>query len=256
MQDGEDSGLISGIEVRDNYIIRKASKLSSEYQLIASNIDVLWLMTSMSAPRTYTEFIDRILVSAESFRIKAIILFNKVDNYTDSEKRMMEELMEIYASIGYHCIKLSAIYGTGIKEVVEEMVGKTNIIAGNSGVGKSTLINAIEPGLNLKIGAISKAHNAGKHTTTYAEMFELSNGGRIIDTPGIKGFGMIDIDKEELFHFFPEIFNESKHCQFNNCLHYQEPKCAVKAAVEKGIVSESRYFNYLNMLMGVEEKYR
>lgn len=256
MLEGEDAGLISGIEKRDNYIIRKASKLSSEYQLLASNIDILWLMTSMSAPQTYTEFIDRILVAAESFRIKVIILFNKIDNYSEEENRMMEELIKTYSSIGYHCIKLSVINRIGIEEVEEMMVNKTNIIAGNSGVGKSTLINSIEPGLNLKIGRISDANKSGKHTTTYAEMFELSNGGRIVDTPGIKGFGMIDIDKEELFHFFPEIFRESKDCHFHNCMHYQEPKCAVKSAVEHGIISESRYINYLNMLMGAEEKYR
>jgi len=256
MNKDEDTGVITDIEERKNYIIRKASKLSSEYQLLASNIDILWLMATMSAPRTFTEFIDRILVAAESFRIKTILLFNKIDIYSPEELDKMEELTDIYTTIGYRCFKMSVLKGYGIKEVEDLMVDNVNMIAGNSGVGKSAMIKAMEPGLNLNIGSISDAHQAGKHTTTYAEMLELSNGIRIIDTPGIKGFGMIDIDKEELFHFFPEIFNESRYCQFHNCLHHREPKCAVRSAVEKGLISTSRYYNYLSMLTGTEEKYR
>lgn len=254
--EGEDTGIITAIGERKNYIIRKSSKLSKEYQLLASNIDILWLMVSMVSPRTYTEFIDRILVAAESFRIKTILIFNKIDIYSEAESMQMEQMVAIYAAAGYQCISLSAKTGEGINEVYDLMSHKTNVIAGNSGVGKSTLVNAIDPGLSLKIGEISDYHQSGKHTTTYAEMFELSNGGKIIDTPGIKGFGMIDIEREELFHFFPEIFKESKHCQFHNCLHYQEPRCAVKTAVENGRISQSRYNNYINLLIGDEEKYR
>lgn len=254
--EGEDTGIITHIEERENYIIRKASKLSSEYQMLASNIDILWLMVSMASPRTYTEFIDRVLVTAESFRIRTILLFNKIDIYSEEDAIMMHALKELYLEIGYQCIETSAVKGIGIKEVADLMIGNTSMISGNSGVGKSTLINALEPGLDLKIGSISEVHKSGKHTTTYAEMFELSNGSRIIDTPGIKGFGMIEIEKEELFHFFPEIFRESSQCQFHNCMHDREPKCAVKKAVEEGRISESRYVNYINMLIGSEEKYR
>ncbi|MBN1132063.1 MAG: ribosome small subunit-dependent GTPase A [Bacteroidales bacterium] len=250
------SGLITEIKERRNYIMRKASKLSSEYQLLASNVDIIWLMVSMVSPRTYTEFIDRILVAAESFRIPVTILFNKTDICSPQDLGNMEELIRIYSSIGYPCIKMSVIRGEGIETVRERMAGKTNVVTGNSGVGKSALINALEPSLKLKVGEISDSHKAGKHTTTYAEMAELSNGGKIIDTPGIKGFGMIDIEKEELFHFFPEIFRISKDCQFHNCLHYREPNCAVREAVGNNLISASRYNNYINMLMDNEGKYR
>lgn len=250
------TGIITGIEERKNYIIRKSSKLSKEYQLLASNIDILWLMASLSAPRTYTEFIDRILAAAESFRIRTILLFNKIDAYSKDDFLKLEEMLDTYRTIGYTCIKSSATEGIGLKEIGDLMAGGVNLMAGNSGVGKSTLINALEPKLKIKIGDISDYHQSGKHTTTYAEMHELSNGGKIIDTPGIKGFGMVEIEKEELFHFFPEIFRESKSCQFHNCLHFREPKCAVIKAVEEGKISLSRYENYLRMLMDEEEKYR
>ena len=254
--DDEKNGIITTIEERSNYIIRRASKLSKEYQLIASNVDLAWLMISMSMPRTLTPFIDRFLVSAEAYRIPVIILFNKTDLYGRPENEEMDLLTSVYSSIGYRCMHLSLQTRVGLKEVADEMKGKVNVIAGNSGVGKSTLINVLDPAMRLKTGNVSDYHRTGKHTTTFAEMFELSSGIRIIDTPGIRGFGTIDIERTELFHFFPEIFRASKDCRYHNCLHLHEPDCAVKAGVENRSISESRYINYLMMMEEDEEKYR
>ncbi|MCK4751723.1 MAG: ribosome small subunit-dependent GTPase A [Bacteroidales bacterium] len=250
------TGIIISIDERTNYIIRKSSKLSSEYQLIACNVDVAWLMISMIQPRTLTAFIDRFLVSAEAYRIPVIILFNKTDLYGKAETMEMEELWSIYTAVGYKCLKLSLQTREGINEVKEEMIGKVNVISGNSGVGKSTLINILDPTIRLKIGDISEYHQAGKHTTTFAEMFELDSGIRIIDTPGIRGFGTIDIERSELFHFFPEIFRASKLCRYHNCMHLNEPDCGVKRAVGEGSVSESRYVNYLMLMEEDPGKYR
>jgi ribosome biogenesis GTPase len=249
-------GTITSIEERKNYIIRKASNLSREYQLMATNVDLAWLMISMVLPRTLTPFIDRFLVSAEAYRIPVIILFNKTDLYAAPEFEEMLALSSVYTSIGYRCMRMSLQTREGVKEVAEEMRGKVSVIAGNSGVGKSTLINVLDPALRLKTGAVSDYHQTGKHTTTFSEMFELSSGIRIIDTPGIRGFGTIDIERAELFHFFPEIFKASKKCHFHNCMHLHEPDCAVKAEVEKGSISESRYINYLMMMEEEPEKYR
>jgi len=249
-------GVITAIEERTNYIIRKSSKLSKEYQLLASNVDFAWLMISMVLPRTLTPFIDRFLVSAEAYRIPVIILFNKTDLYGTPEVEEMNHLTSIYTSIGYRCMHMSLQTKEGVKEVADEMKGKVSIIAGNSGVGKSTLINVLDPTLRLKTESVSDYHQTGKHTTTFSEMFELSSGIRIIDTPGIKGFGTIDIERAELFHFFPEIFKASKQCHYHNCMHLHEPECAVKTGVESGIISESRYINYLMMMEEEEGKYR
>lgn len=254
--DDEKNGIITTIEERSNYIIRRSSKLSKEYQLIASNVDLAWLMISMSMPRTLTPFIDRFLVSAEAYRIPVILLFNKTDLYGRPENEEMDLLTSVYSSIGYRCMHLSLQTRVGLKEVADEMKGKVNVIAGNSGVGKSTLINVLDPAMRLKTGNVSDYHRTGKHTTTFAEMFELSSGIRIIDTPGIRGFGTIDIERTELFHFFPEIFRASKDCRYHNCLHLHEPDCAVKAGVENRSISESRYINYLMMMEEDEEKYR
>jgi ribosome biogenesis GTPase len=254
--DDRQGGIITSIEERSNYIIRRASKLSKEYQLLASNIDLAWLMISMSLPRTLTPFIDRFLVSAEAYRIPVIILFNKTDLYGKAENEEMDHLTSVYSSIGYPCMHLSLQTREGLKEVAEKMSGKVNVIAGNSGVGKSTLINVLDPAMRLKTGNVSDYHRTGKHTTTFAEMFELSSGIRIIDTPGIRGFGTIDIERDELFHFFPEIFRASKDCRYHNCLHLHEPDCAVKAGVESRTISESRYINYLMMMEEEEGKYR
>ncbi len=252
----EGGGIITGITPRKNYIIRKSSNLSREYQLIACNIDIAWLMVSLVAPRTLTAFIDRFLVSAEAFRIQVIILFNKTDLYSGKEEEEMTGLIKIYEDAGYQCRAISVEQGVGIDKIREDMKGKISVISGNSGVGKSALIKAIDPELSLKIGEISDAHLSGKHTTTYAEMFSLHSGGDVIDTPGVRGFGTIDIDREELSHFFPEIFRVSSKCQYHNCLHFNEPNCAVKEAVREGIISESRYLNYISMLEDSESKYR
>jgi ribosome biogenesis GTPase len=250
------SGIISHIEERSNYIIRKSSNLAKEYQLLAANVDLAWLMISMTLPRTLTPFIDRFLVSAQAYRIPVIILFNKTDLYGDDEKEEMEQLKTVYRNIGYTCMQMSLQSREGVKEVKEKMTGKVNVISGNSGVGKSTLIHVLDPAIRLKIGEVSEFHKAGKHTTTFAEMFELSGGIRIIDTPGIRGFGTIDIERDELSHFFPEIFSAGRTCKYHNCLHLHEPGCAVKAGVEDGSISESRYMNYVMMMDEDEEKYR
>lgn len=252
----QETGIITSIEERTNYIIRRSSKLSSEYQLIACNVDTAWLMISMIQPRTLTAFIDRFLVSAEAYRIPVIILFNKTDLYGKAENLELEELWSIYSTIGYRCMKLSLQTREGIREVKEEMTNKVSVIAGNSGVGKSTLINILDPTFRLKVGNISQSHQSGKHTTTFAEMFEIDPGIRIIDTPGIRGFGTIDIERSELFHFFPEIFRASQGCKYHNCMHLDEPDCGVKQAVSGGSVSESRYINYLMLLEEDRGKYR
>ncbi|HER08757.1 MAG TPA: ribosome small subunit-dependent GTPase A [Bacteroides sp.] len=250
------TGIITHIEERSSYIIRRSSKLSKEYQLIACNVDVAWLMVTMKLPRTLTAFIDRFLVSAEAYRIPVIILFNKIDLYGEAERQEMESLWKIYTGIGYRCMKLSLETGEGVAQVEAAMKGKVNVIAGNSGVGKTTLINVLDPFMKLKTAAVSDVHQTGKHTTTFAEMFELQSGITIIDTPGLRGFGTIDIDRNELFHFFPEIFRASKKCKYHNCLHIMEPGCMVKEAVREGTVSESRYLNYLMMMEEGEGRYR
>ena len=249
-------GIINAIDERKNYIIRKSSKLSREYQIIAANVDLAWLMVSMILPRTLTPFIDRFLVSAEAYRIPVILLFNKIDLYREEEQEAMSHWWSVYTHAGYRCMKVSLKSREGVEHVRDEMTGKVNVIAGNSGVGKSTLIRVLDPRASPKIGKISEHHQSGIHTTTFSEWFELDHGIHLIDTPGIKGFGMVDIDREELFHFFPEIFSESEHCRYHNCLHLNEPHCAVKAAVAEGRISESRYLNYVVMMEEEEAKYR
>jgi ribosome biogenesis GTPase len=250
------TGIITSIEKRSNYIIRKSSNLSKEYQLLACNVDVAWLMVSLVLPRTLTPFIDRFLVSAEAYRIPVIILFNKTDLYEKPARDEMNYLQAVYTSAGYRCMQMSLQTKEGVKEVRNEMKGKINVINGNSGVGKSTLINVLDPTIRLKIGEMSEYHQSGKHTTTFSEMFQLSEGINIIDTPGIRGFGTIDIDRAELFHFFPEIFRASKKCKYHNCLHINEPECGVKAEVESGEISETRYVNYLMMMEVDQGRYR
>ena len=254
-ENGE-SGIITSIRERTNYIIRRSSNLAREYQLLAANIDLAWLMISMTLPRTLTPFIDRFLVSAEAYRIPVVILFNKTDLYGLPEKEEMEHLKAVYRDVGYRCMQMSLQTREGVKEVREVMTGKVNVIAGNSGVGKSTLIQVLDPTIRLKIGDVSESHKSGRHTTTFAEMFELSKGIRIIDTPGIRGFGTIDIEKEELSHFFPEIFRAGKQCKYHNCLHLHEPECSVKTGVENGSISEFRYINYLMMMEEEKGRYR
>ncbi|MBV1923206.1 MAG: ribosome small subunit-dependent GTPase A [Flavobacteriaceae bacterium] len=254
---GDDTiGIITNIEERENYIIRKSVNLSKQTHIIASNIDIAFLLVTLNNPPTFTAFIDRFLVSAEAYRIKAVILFNKIDTYSEEELDEIKYLASIYRNIGYECVGISAKTEKNVDKVKSMMKGKVSVFSGHSGVGKSTLVNAIEPQLNLKTKEISEQHLQGQHTTTFAEMFDLSFGAQIIDTPGIKGFGMVEIEKEELSGYFPEFFELKEHCKFNNCLHIEEPKCAVKDALEEGSIPWSRYKSYLQILEGEEEHYR
>ncbi len=253
---GKETGVINEILARKNYIIRKSVKLSKQTHIIASNIDIAFLIVTFDNPPTHTGFIDRFLATSEAYSIPAVILFNKIDTYTKELKIRKEELESVYKSIGYTCLNVSATEKINIDKVKALMINKTTMFSGHSGVGKSTLINAIEPILNLKTAEISKVHKQGLHTTTFAEMFELSFGGFIIDTPGIKGFGVVDFEPDEITDYFPEFFKLKKACKFNNCLHINEPKCAVKEALENGLVAFSRYKSYLQMIEGEEENYR
>ncbi len=253
---GKETGVINEILARKNYIIRKSVKLSKQTHIIASNIDIAFLIITIDNPPTFPGFIDRFLATAEAYSIPAVLLFNKIDSFTKELKTRKEELESIYKSIGYTCINVSATEKINIDKIKALMINKTTMFSGHSGVGKSTLINAIEPILNLKTAEISKVHKQGLHTTTFAEMFELSFGGFIIDTPGIKGFGVVDFEPDEITDYFPEFFKLKKACKFNNCLHINEPKCAVKEALENGSVAFSRYKSYLQMIEGEEENYR
>lgn len=252
----ENTGIITDILDRKNYIIRKASKLSKESHVLAANLDQAFLMVSLAAPRTTLRFIDRFLATSEAYRIDAIIIFNKTDIYNDDLSKEMKELREMYGSIGYESVETSALLKKGVEELKARMKDKINLIAGNSGVGKSTIINAMDPSLNLKTRPVSQLHSTGKHTTTFSEMFELASGGFIIDTPGIKGFGIVDMDKDEIAHFFPDIFAVSKDCQYYNCMHINEPNCAVKKAIEDSRLPVSRYESYLSLYFEDKGKYR
>lgn len=244
-------GTIFNIFDRKNYIIRKATNLSRQTHILAANLDQVIVMATLAEPKTSTGFIDRLLVTCEAYSLPAVVVFNKYDLIQSSETTdELKRLMEIYSGIGYRCLYTSAANGTNIGEFADLLNKKTSLLAGHSGVGKSSLINAIEPGINLKVQDISSAHLKGKHTTTFAEMIPLSGGGYIIDTPGIKEFGLVDFKPEELCHFFPEMRDLFNRCRFDNCTHLNEPGCEVKAYVNKGKISESRYANYLNMLSG------
>lgn len=250
------TGLIKNVLDRKNYIVRKSTNLSKQTHILAANVDQAVLMVTIAYPETYPIFIDRFLVAAEAYRIPAKIIFNKIDLYDEDQALFLDYLDIVYKNAGYECFKVSVKEKTNIDQLKELLKNKVSVIAGNSGVGKSSLINLIDPNLNLKTSEISDYHKSGKHTTTFAEMFKLSHGGYIIDTPGIRGFGLHDIQKEELFHFFPEIFKESEKCKYYNCTHLHEPGCAVKKAVESGKISEVRYQNYLNILTDEETKHR
>ncbi len=252
----ETIGIIYEIEERENYIIRKSVNLSKQTHIIAANIDIAFLLVTLNNPPTFTTFIDRFLVTAEAYHIKAVLLFNKIDTYNEEELLEIKYLAHLYRSIGYECIGISAKTGKNIEKVMALMKHKVTMFSGHSGVGKSTLINTIEPELNLKTSEISEQHLQGQHTTTFAEMYDLSFEGQIIDTPGIKGFGIVEMEKEELADYFPEFFALKQHCKFHNCLHLEEPKCAVKEALEKDELAWSRYKSYLQILEGEDETYR
>ncbi len=252
----EVSGIIHHIHDRTNYIVRKSVNLSKQTHIISANIDQVFLMITIDNPPTLTSFIDRFLITAEAYSIKTILLFNKVDTYNDETLLEVKYLAHVYRKIGYECIGISAKTGKNIEKVKNIMRDKVSMFAGHSGVGKSTLVNAIEPTLNLKTKEISNLHMQGQHTTTFAEMFDTSFGGKIIDTPGIKGFGVVDMDKEEVGDYFPEIFELKQDCKFNNCLHLHEPKCAVKQALDTNEIAYSRYRSYMQILEGEEEHYR
>jgi ribosome biogenesis GTPase / thiamine phosphate phosphatase len=250
------SGVIHNIQDRTNYIVRKSVNLSKQTHIIASNIDQVFLMITINNPPTLTSFIDRFLVTSNAYAIKTVLLFNKIDAYDEETLNEVKYLAHVYRNIGYECIGVSAKTGKNIDKVKALMQNKVSMFSGHSGVGKSTLVNAIEPDLNIKTKEISTLHMQGQHTTTFAEMFDLSFGGQIIDTPGIKGFGVVDIEKQEVGDYFPEIFKLKQDCKFNNCLHIQEPNCAVKEALDKDEIAFSRYRSYMQIVEGEDEHYR
>jgi ribosome biogenesis GTPase len=249
-------GIITKIHQRKNYIIRKAINLARESHILAANIDQAFLMITLKAPVTLSMFADRFLVTAEAYSVPVVLIFNKTDLYGLEEMGTQFDWISAYALAGYPCLTLSLVTGKGLEEIRKYLPGKITLISGNSGVGKTTLINSLDPLKNLKTREISISNKSGKHTTTFPEMVEISSGGQIIDTPGIRGFGMLEIDKNELYHYFPEIFKHSDSCQFYNCSHTHEPGCSVREAVENGYVSEMRFTNYLGMMGGVNNKYR
>ncbi|MEM8999696.1 MAG: ribosome small subunit-dependent GTPase A [Bacteroidota bacterium] len=252
----ETVGTISQIVDRKNYIIRKSVNLSKQTHIIAANLDQVFLMVTLFNPTTFTSFIDRFLVTAEAYDIPVVLLFNKIDTYDSDEMVEVDYLVQLYRQIGYVCMETSAVSGKNVASVKELMKNKTSMFSGNSGVGKSTLINTLQPGLQLKTSEISEQHLQGQHTTTFAEMYDLSFGARIIDTPGIRGFGIVDMEKDEIGDYFPEFFKLKSACKFNNCLHLDEPKCAIKEALQNNEVSWSRYRSYVQMVTGEEENYR
>ena len=243
------TAFIVAIEPRRNYIIRRASNLSKEFQIIASNLDQALLVVTLTQPETSTTFIDRFLATAEAYRVPTVLAINKTDLLDDAEGReLIDAVAGLYRHIGYEVITLSTLTGEGLDELKQALLGKTTLLSGNSGVGKSSIINCILPEARLRVGDISQVHHTGMHTTTFSEMLALPDGGWLIDTPGVKGFGTIDFEREEVAHFFPEIFETARDCRYGNCTHTHEPGCAVRDAVEQHLISESRYASYLSIL--------
>ena len=253
----EGTAFITHIEERRNYIIRKSQNLSKQSHSLAANVDQAFLIVTVNYPQTSTTFIDRFLASAEAYSVPVVLVFNKCDILSDDERHYQQSMIHLYETIGYECREVSATTGEGVDGLHALLKGKITLLSGNSGVGKSTLINQILPEANLRTAEISDAHNTGMHTTTFSEMLELPEGGYIIDTPGIKGFGTFNMEPEELTSYFPEIFHFSKGCKFSNCTHTHEPGCAVLKAIDDHYIAQSRYQSYLNMLEDKDEnKYR
>ena len=253
----EGTAFITSICDRKNYIIRKSSNLSKQSHIIAANVDQAFLIVTVDYPQTSTTFIDRFLASAEAYNVPVTIIFNKVDLFEGDEERYLDMMVNLYETVGYTCLKVSAETEEGLQQLLPLLKGKITLFSGNSGVGKSTLLNKIVPGAELRTAEISDAHNTGMHTTTFSEMLSLGDGGWVIDTPGIKGFGTFNMEPEEICGYFKEIFRFSKDCRFSNCTHTHEPGCAVRQAVEDHYIAESRYASYLSMLDDKEEgKYR
>jgi len=250
------TGVIFSVDPRKNYIIRKASNLSKESQIIAANIDHAYIIVTVNYPVTLPGFIDRYLISAMAYRIPASLVFNKLDLYNEKDYEKLEGYLQTYESIGYKCLQVSAEKNFNIGPLRDELKGKISLFSGLSGVGKSTLLNRIDPTLDLKTGVISDHHQQGKHTTTFAEMFEMQGGGYLIDTPGIRGFGVIDMEKTEISHYFPEMFGLLNQCRFFNCTHVHEPGCAVKKAFETGEIPATRYESYLSLIGEDNGRYR
>ena len=254
--DQQEVGIIKKIFERRNYILRKSVNLSKQIHILASNIDLLLLVITLKNPITTTSFIDRFLVSAEAYSIKTLLVFNKCDLYDEADEDSLNSLINIYDSIGYETIKTCANSGKGIKELENKISNKTIMLGGHSGVGKTSIINAIDGALNLKVGNISDQHSQGKHTTTHAELYDLENNIKLIDTPGIKGFGLVNYNIDEISNFFPEFFNVKSKCKFNNCIHLNEPKCNVKEKVKSGEISKSRYDSYIQIINDDNLKHR
>ena len=253
----EGTAFITQIEDRRNYIVRKSQNLSKQSHIIAANVDQAFLMVTVSHPQTSTTFIDRFLASAEAYSVPVVLVFNKTDLLTPEERHYQQMMVTLYETVGYVCREVSAVQGDGIDGLRALLSDRVTVLSGNSGVGKSTLINALVPGVNLRTAEISDAHDAGMHTTTFSEMIELPAGGYLIDTPGIKGFGTFDMEPEEISSYFKEIFQTSQHCRFSNCTHTHEPGCAVIEAVENHYIAAARYQSYLSMLEDKDDqKYR
>ena len=253
----DDTGYITELHERKNYIVRKPTNLSKQLHIIAANLDQAILIITIKNPVTSTTFIDRFLATAEAYHIPTILVFNKIDLLNAEDETYLNAFIHLYESIGYQCLKMTAIQGNGIAELQNTLAGKISLLSGNSGVGKSTIINQIVPNSSAKTGEISNSHHKGMHTTTFSEMYEISTDTFLIDTPGIKGFGMVDMNEEEIGHFFRDIFEVSKNCRFNNCSHRHEPGCAVLQAVSEHRIATSRYESYLSILEDITEgKYR
>jgi ribosome biogenesis GTPase len=250
----ENTAIITAIHPRRNYINRQSPRMKHQHHIVASNLDQSLLVATLKEPRTSQGFIDRFLVASEMFHVKPLIAFNKSDLFRKKEEEKFAEMKAMYEAVGYPVFLTSTKENTGIDELKEFLRNKTTLISGHSGVGKSSLLNVIFPEMNLKTGAISGWSGKGQHTTTFAEMYDLAGGGRIIDTPGMREFGLVDISKQEVSHYFPEMRERLSHCQFNNCLHFNEPGCAIKQAVADGEISEDRYVSYVNMMDSIEEK--